>query len=617
MLNLQSKVAGPNRDLLLPKENSEALNEGTEKRGSGKTFVSLMTEFLGLNVDEGSKENQGTKVKSTFFDSFDELGAEKQRDELQLDLTNLKEIGKEVSVDTKNELQTIDLPDELLIKLSHLIQMIGGKDQLIASENLEKTGTVQLGQGGENNLEKPGTNQANLKALNELLNGLQIKRSGEKIVLTTPDSNTELTAEKKKNIQNQLLKIVRQLSGQAEQSSLKQSVTGITTKPEAEVSLSTDSKQVAKAIKDASSSTQLLSKNRLGFMGTGGSHHGEVKEGINNENQTADTQQTQKLALKDLIRMASDNVESKSEKTTEAQNGSQQLSSESKESGLFSNSKERSGLLTKQLGSQSDQKLEQSVNISKNLADENSRKKGELTSQKTEFQKTKNSSPTKIVDKSQSKPIQVSSTFEMKNDEATFKPLVKIETQNGNVDLDFQSQGDAESGDSEEGKSFLKLNNTGFNQLTKSSGRREFSTQMAKQLQKQADQSGLGTAKNWSQHRFVLENGDSVNVAVKHSEGVMQLQLGAGNSELNKILIQNINEIREHLQEQMNVDIDLQLQQFGDQQADLNDNSRNRGKRKQDSNNSTNTLKQDAEPVVGSSKTSARYLGFNQNEWTA
>lgn len=616
MLNLQSKVAGPNRDLLLPKENSEALNEGAEKRSSGETFLGLMTEFLGMNVDQDSNDKTQIKLKSTDSDSFDELLVGKPGSKIEVDLIDSAEGKNEYLSDLKSDIQLKDLPDEVLIQLSHLIQMIGGKDQLIASENLEKTGTVQLGQGGENNLEKHGTNQANLKALNELLNGLQIKRSGEKIVLTTQNSNTELAAEKKENIQNQSLKIVRQLSGHSEHGSLKRQFTGITQKPETEVSLSTDSKQVAKAIKDASSSTQLLSKNRLGFMGTGGSHHGEVKEGVNNGNQTADTQQTQKLALRDLIRGASDNVESKSEKTTE-QNGSQHLSSESKESGLFSNSKERNGFLTKQLGSQSDQKLEQNVDISKNLADESSRRKGELTSQKTEFQKTTNSSPTKIVDKFQSKPIQVSSISEMKKDEAAFKPLVKIETQNGNVDLEFQSQGDAESGDSEEGKSFIKLNNTGFNQLTKSSGRKEFSTQMVKQLQKQADQSSLGTAKNWSQHRFVFETGDSVNVAVRHAEGVMQLQLGAGNSELNKILVQHINEIRQHLQEQMNIDIDLQLQQFGDQHADFNENNQNSGNGKQEPNNGTGVSMQHVEAEVGGSKTRTRYLGFNQNEWTA
>lgn len=617
MLNLQSKVVGQNRSLLLPKENSEALKEGAEKQGSGKTFVNLMTEFLGLNVEEGSKENQGTKVKSTVLDSFNEQGAEEKGDEIHLGLVNLKEIKKEVTTDPKNELQTIDLPDELLIQLSNLIQITEGQDRSMAETKSVKSDPIQLLKKLEGEFNKPGSSEVNLKALNEFLNGLQIKRSGEKIVLTIPDSNTELMADKKENIQNQLLKVVQRHSVQVEQNSLNQSVAGITRKPEAEVSLSTDSKQVLKTVQEGSSSTHDFSQNRLGFTSVDNAQQVKAQESTSNGNQTADTQQTQKLTLKGLIRMTSDNVESKSKKTTEVQNGSQKLSSESKESGPFSNSKERSGLLTKQLGSQSDQKLEQSVDISKNLADENSRKKGELTSQKTEFQKTKNSSPTKIVDKSQSKPIQVSSISEIKKDDTAFKPLVKIETQNGNADLEFQSQGDAESGDSEEGKSFLKLNNTGFNQLTKSSGRREFSTQMAKQLQKQGDQSGLGTAKNWSQHRFVLENGDSVNVAVKHSEGIMQLQLGAGNRELNKILMQNINEIREHLQEQMNVDIDLQLQQFGDQQADLNDNGRNRGERKQDSNNSTNTLRQDAEPVVGSSKKSARYLGFNQNEWTA
>ncbi len=619
MINLQSKIAGQSSDQLLPQARSEVLTETTEKHGSGETFLGLMTEFLGMNVDQGSNDEPALKLKNNDFDSFDELLAGKPGRKIEMDLVNSAEGEKRSSSDLINKVQLKDLPDEVLRQLSNLIQMTGGREQWISPENLEKIDPNQLGHGGENHLEKVETDKPNLKSINGLIDGFQIKRSGEKFVLTIPDSNTELTAQEKENIQNQLMKIFRRLSSQAEQHSLKQTVAGITPETDIEIAFASDSKQISKSDKEAAPSKQLRSNNRLGFMATAGSQQGEVKESVNNGNQPADNQQSQKLTLKDVMRLFSNNAETKAEKGPQPQNGSghQQINSESKESGLFFNSKETSGLLTKNLSSQSDPKLEADVDLSKNLPDDDLKKIRELITRQSETQKTKKVSPAKLVDKSQSKPIQVSSISEITKNDADFKPVVKIETQKIDVNLEFQSQADTESRDREEGKSFVKLNNTSFNQLTKSSGRRDFSTTMIKHLQKQADQSALGTAKNWSQHRFVLESGDSVNVAVRQAEGVMQLQLGAGNSELNKILVQHINEIRQHLQEQMNIDIDLQLQQFGDQQADFNDNNQNSGNGKQESNNGTGASIQHAEAVDGGSKTRTRYLGFNQNEWTA
>lgn len=621
MINLNSQVTGQTSEQLLAQTNSTALNEGADQRGTGKTFFNLMTEFLGLNVDQGAKEKRETKLKSSVLDSFNELTAEKSGSEIQLDLINIEEGEKNSLPVSKAMLQTKDLPEEFLILISNISQMAGGQDPLIATEKNANADVAHITQEGDGQFKKPATIEGTLKVLNGLLDGFQIKRSGEKFVLTTPDSNTELTAEKKENIQNQLFKLVRQLSGHSEQNSVKHPVSGITAKPDVEIPFSTDSKKAAKTIKEASSSALHFSNNRLGFMRIDDVDQGKIRKAATNTNQKTETQQTQKLSLKDVIRLFSQEVEVKTEKSTQPQTVPKQISSESKESAPFPNLKEKSGLSTKlstkQMTSQSDRKLQTNVDLSKSLQDEISKQEGELTSRKLDAQNSKNSSLSKLADKSQTKPLQISSISEVKKDEIVFKPLVKIEAQNGNVDLEFQSQADTDSGDSEEGKSFLKLNNTSFTQLTKSSGRREFSTQMIKQLQKQADQSGLGTAKNWSQHRFLLESGESVNLAVRQSEGVMQLQLGAGNSELNKILIQHINEIRQHLQDQMNIDIDLQLQQFGDQQADFADNGQNSGNGKQESNNGTGILRQHAETEIGDSKTRTRYLGFNQNEWTA
>lgn len=180
--------------------------------------------------------------------------------------------------------------------------------------------------------------------------------------------------------------------------------------------------------------------------------------------------------------------------------------------------------------------------------------------------------------------------------------------------MELQAQADKDASTKDGGKASLKFNGPAINQLNQTSGRREFSAQLVRHLQQQSGSGKSGSTKAWNHHRFVMDDGQSLNVSVRHAEGAMQLQLSAGNSELNKIIQQHIDEIRQHLQEQMNVEIDLQLSNFGDPQT----GSESEGLRgSTDADSGLDPAGQVASSNEQSPTRSARYLGFNNNEWTA
>ncbi len=172
------------------------------------------------------------------------------------------------------------------------------------------------------------------------------------------------------------------------------------------------------------------------------------------------------------------------------------------------------------------------------------------------------------------RPLQQSSTsFEL--DPSKLMKIENSNTQELGMELQAQTDRDASSGD--DGKSSLKFNGVNVSQMSRNSGRREFSVQLVRHLQQQSETSKSGSSQRWSHHRLVMDDGQALNVSVRQAEGAMHLQLSAGNSELNKIIQQHIDEIRQHLQEQMNVEVNLQFQHFGNQQAGSEDNQSSAG----------------------------------------
>lgn len=140
--------------------------------------------------------------------------------------------------------------------------------------------------------------------------------------------------------------------------------------------------------------------------------------------------------------------------------------------------------------------------------------------------------------------------------------------------------------------------------------RREVSGRLAGILQRQSAGNASGS---WQHHRFSLEDGKSLNVSMKQTEGKVKLQLGAGNAELQKLLQTNISEIRAHLQQQFDFEIELELRQD-------TDNGKNQefaeNLKKNDISSAGSVSKEQETDTNTDDNSRPRIFGFNKNEWT-
>ena len=145
--------------------------------------------------------------------------------------------------------------------------------------------------------------------------------------------------------------------------------------------------------------------------------------------------------------------------------------------------------------------------------------------------------------------------------------------------------------------------------------RRDLSVRLAKMI-KQELQSGKAQGQGWKKHQFTLDDGTKVQLSLRKTEGVIQLQLGSVNSELNKLIQQHAQEIRQHLEEQMNTEVNLQFQESASENenglmSDEKTGSEHRGE------NNQGRITNSAEKQVQHEGNRTRLFGFNNNEWTA
>lgn len=195
-------------------------------------------------------------------------------------------------------------------------------------------------------------------------------------------------------------------------------------------------------------------------------------------------------------------------------------------------------------------------------------------------------------------------------------------TDTGNSHLDFNLDGGTGTGTGTEqlqtdskGSQDIKLN-TPFHQINSIAGRRSLSVQVAQTVQRGWSSQGQNM-EQWQNHRFTFDDGNSLNVSVRQAEGGLQLQLGTSNTELSKLIQQNLNEINRLLQQQLNMNIDLEMQHFGSGEFGKSNDS-------DASASSADVVETETETETGPenrvgdiSRKKMRYLGFNNKEWTA
>lgn len=153
--------------------------------------------------------------------------------------------------------------------------------------------------------------------------------------------------------------------------------------------------------------------------------------------------------------------------------------------------------------------------------------------------------------------------------------------------------------------------------VTNISVRRNFATSLGQAIMS-ATGDGKKAAETWQKHSFILESGKNIQLSARQVDGVLQLKLSSSNSELSKLLLNHQDEIREHLENEIDVKINLQFdEQGGDgQMAEFFSGSNNGSQKGKQAfmNGSAKTKEQSVDEVVPKA---VRKFGYNLMEWTA
>ncbi|MBP3191940.1 hypothetical protein [Natronogracilivirga saccharolytica] len=158
------------------------------------------------------------------------------------------------------------------------------------------------------------------------------------------------------------------------------------------------------------------------------------------------------------------------------------------------------------------------------------------------------------------------------------------------------------------------LSRLGQSHLANADLRREVMPGITRMVQ-HSRESAKSREGSWQNHRFQLDDGKSLRVSAREVDGVLQLRMGSSNSELSRMLQQHFQEIREHLEKECDISIELHLDGggadgfarfFGDP-----DQSAQSGQLRFDEEDK-------AEPVAVNkvAPQAVRDFGYNQMEWT-
>jgi hypothetical protein len=139
------------------------------------------------------------------------------------------------------------------------------------------------------------------------------------------------------------------------------------------------------------------------------------------------------------------------------------------------------------------------------------------------------------------------------------------------------------------------------------------------QTVQQAASPGKANGESWQKHNFVMDDGKKIEVSVRQVEGVLQLKLGSSSPELNRLLQQYNQEIREHLEKEISISIDLQFDGNGEDSgarfADSDSHDSQRSLPHSGSGSSSgSTGETDGKTKADST---VRNFGYNRMEWTA
>lgn len=135
-------------------------------------------------------------------------------------------------------------------------------------------------------------------------------------------------------------------------------------------------------------------------------------------------------------------------------------------------------------------------------------------------------------------------------------------------------------------------------------------------LQK-ATSAGKDIPQSWQKHSFDLDDGNKIELSTRNVDGVIQVKIASSSIELNKLMQQYGQEIKDHLEQESDLDIDLQFD--GGQEetntgfSDSSSSQKRGGNNHFSGNGSEKILNKKAEENL---QQTVRKFGYNQMEWT-
>jgi len=156
----------------------------------------------------------------------------------------------------------------------------------------------------------------------------------------------------------------------------------------------------------------------------------------------------------------------------------------------------------------------------------------------------------------------------------------------------------------------LPILNTQARRSLVSSFSRVLKQEMSSSTQRQYEQ--------WQKHSFKLDESNNIAMTTRNIDGVLQIKLAASNPELNRLLLSMEQEIKDHIKEELNLELDLQFQNnnqetFSDSMNSNSDETKKQLNRSQLSRPEA----ENTQEVVKGLQPSIRNFGYNQMEWTA
>ncbi|MEQ8525942.1 hypothetical protein [Gracilimonas sp.] len=130
---------------------------------------------------------------------------------------------------------------------------------------------------------------------------------------------------------------------------------------------------------------------------------------------------------------------------------------------------------------------------------------------------------------------------------------------------------------------------------------------------------GKATPETWQKHSFELEDGNSIQLSTRQVDGVLQVKLATTSVELSRLMQQYEQEIKQHLEQECQLDVNLQFD-GGEQGQEMPNFFGNSSSSKNSSSMRSNGAGAEQTSSTSTDKNlqqSVRRFGYNQMEWTA